>query len=123
MQALARLVDHLRQRLEADGCIDQIAQDQARGLRLAVEKQARGLIQQRPGKGRIALHTLDYGLFEISGQCQTEDLGPVDIRLLPSFRAAAEQNDQTSFVPGQIDPVARPPIDAVFADVFKPRRP
>ncbi len=69
VQALRRLVNFLGQRLEANGRIDKVAQDQLGRFRLAIDEQGDGLVQKRLRKGRIVLHARGHGFFEITGQC------------------------------------------------------
>ena len=49
-----------------------------------------------------------------------QGLGTVDVALLAAFGATAEQHDQGGAFLEQIDPVARAPIDDVFAQAAKP---
>lgn len=50
VQALARLVGHFGKLLEAEGCVDQVAQDEACGFRLAVQEQRGRFVQQCLGE-------------------------------------------------------------------------
>src|SRR3546814_11634618 len=54
VKALARTARFHSQCLEAQRSVDEIAQDQPRGMRFAVEEQRRSLIKQRLGEGGIA---------------------------------------------------------------------
>jgi hypothetical protein len=64
---------------------------------------------------------LPYGF--ILGQ---QNLGPFDIGLLPLLRAPDEQDDENIAVLRKVEPVTRPPVDAIFAqtaaDPFDVRR-
>jgi len=67
VQALGGLVNFLGQRLEANGSVYKIAQDQLGRFRFAIDEQGDGLVQKRLRKGRIVLHTRGHGFFEITG--------------------------------------------------------
>jgi hypothetical protein len=47
-------------------------------------------------------------------------LGSIYIRLLPSLRAAAEENYESVAILGQIDPVARAPVDDTLSNAGEP---
>src|SRR5690606_29513277 len=47
-------------------------------------------------------------------------LGPVDVALLPPFRAATEKDDEAFPVAGEVNPVAGSPIDDVLAKTSEP---
>src|SRR5580700_8265743 len=54
-----------------------------------------------------------------------QNLRPLDVALLTLLRAAAEQDDQRLAILREIDPIAWPPADPIFADgtdPFHPRR-
>lgn len=56
------------QLLEADRCVDEVAQDQPCRLWLAVEEQRGGLVEQSLGERGIALDPFDHRLFEVACQ-------------------------------------------------------
>jgi hypothetical protein len=47
-------------------------------------------------------------------------LGSIYIRLLPSLRAATEQNYESVAILGQIDPVPRAPVDDTLSNACEP---
>lgn len=66
VQAFARPFGQFGKLLEAERCVDKVAQDEARGLRFAVQEQRGRLVQQRFSEGRVALDALDHRLLEVS---------------------------------------------------------
>src|SRR5215471_7386530 len=80
VQALRGPCDLECQPFEADGSVDEIAQDQPGHLWFTVEEQGRSLIEQCFGKIGIALHSFYDRLFEIAGQSHLVYLLPLDDR-------------------------------------------
>jgi hypothetical protein len=81
MQALARRFGLLRELLESDGGVDEVAQNEAGGFRITAQKQRCRFIEKRLGKSGIALNALEHGLPRVSSQLHLgEVLRP---RLLP----------------------------------------
>lgn len=68
VQAFARTVGLGRQFLETDRGIDEIAQDQPRHVRLAIEERGCGLVQHGLGEGGIARSAFPHRFLEIAGQ-------------------------------------------------------
>lgn len=128
MKALGRFRGFNSQLLESNSSVHEIAQNEAGGVRLAVEKKSGCLVKQRPGKGWVALYAFYNSLFEISRQRHSKlplaprferglaplVLGPhclraFDIGLLTLLGAATQQDNQSVTVFCEIDPIAGAP--------------
>src|SRR5260370_39443677 len=80
-------------------------------------------------KLRVSAMSIPFAFFRLIGRglrglaglvFRVQYDGSIYIRLLPAFRAAAKQNNESVAVLSKIDPIARPPVDDVFADTCEP---
>lgn len=69
VQALARLGRHYGELLETDRGIDEIAQNQPRGLRFAIQEQRGCLVEQRLRERGIPIDAFGERSPEIACQC------------------------------------------------------
>src|SRR3546814_946101 len=100
VKALARTARFHSQCLEAQRSVDEIAQDQPRGMRFAVEEQRRSLIKQRLGEGGIAARAFLDRFLEIACHRHVVTFSPLPCA--PCIR------------PGAISLPSWPPADAAW---------